>query len=137
MSLLASTVALYGILTPLIQDYASNAWAVLKCFGYHEALKTLNGSGVHRLENVLSLSHDMHNSFDKLLLWLEPIVSNTSLSVHIICSTHFSQRMTTQTLIVTGLACPQTLKIYCVPCQEKSNSGITRRHPSQCHQSSF
>ncbi|KAI0089731.1 hypothetical protein BDY19DRAFT_940543, partial [Irpex rosettiformis] len=53
--------------------YAGRAWAVLECFGYGDMLGELNGSGVHRSENILTLAGDCHNAFDDLKLWLEPI----------------------------------------------------------------
>ena len=42
------------------------------------AFKELNGSEIHRLENVLTLSLSVHDLFDTLRLWLEPVeaVSN-------------------------------------------------------------
>jgi hypothetical protein len=54
-------------------------WAVLERFGYELAFKKLNGSGIHRLENVLTLNPIVRNFFDKLKLWLEPVegVSNS------------------------------------------------------------
>ena len=48
---------------------------MLKCFGYNTIFDELNGSGVHRLENILTLSLDYHRDFDELKLWFEPIVS--------------------------------------------------------------
>ena len=55
---------------------------MLKCFGYNTIFDELNGSGVHRLENILTLSHDYHVDFDELKLWFEPIVS----LAHLICN---------------------------------------------------
>jgi hypothetical protein len=54
-------------------------WAVLDRFGYEKPLKELNGSGIHRLENVLTLTQYVHDLFDTLQLWMEPIegVSNS------------------------------------------------------------
>ena len=37
------------------------------------AFKELNGSGIHRLENILTLNPDAHSFFDTLQLWLEPV----------------------------------------------------------------
>jgi hypothetical protein len=59
-------------------------WAVLDRFGYERPLKELNGSGIHRLENVLTLTQNVHDLFDKLKLWLEHVegVSNSPLRVN-------------------------------------------------------
>ena len=42
------------------------------------AFKELNGSGIHRLQNIITLHSDVHTFFDTLQLWLEPVegVSN-------------------------------------------------------------
>ncbi|KAI0719731.1 hypothetical protein C8T65DRAFT_634937 [Cerioporus squamosus] len=42
-------------------------------FGYAELQDELSGPNVHRLENVLTLSHMLHVVFDKLGLWLEEV----------------------------------------------------------------
>ncbi|KAF8964874.1 hypothetical protein BDZ97DRAFT_1904240 [Flammula alnicola] len=52
-------------------SYASSALAVLSRFGRIDAVRELNGAGLHRLENVLTLASDLHQMFDKLQLWLE------------------------------------------------------------------
>ena len=67
-------------MTSLVQaSYASSALAVLSRFGRIDAVRELNGAGLHRLENVLTLASDLHQMFDKLQLWLErkPGVSTT------------------------------------------------------------
>ena len=48
-------------------------------FGYKVVFEELNGNGIHRLENILTLSRDVHTFFDTLQLWLEPVegVSNS------------------------------------------------------------
>ena len=58
-----------------LKAYAGHAWAVLKCFGYNTIFDELNGSGIHRLENILTLDVRYHRAFDELKLWFEPIVS--------------------------------------------------------------
>jgi hypothetical protein len=49
------------------------------------SFKELNGSGIHRLENVLTLNLIARTYFDELQLWLEPVesVSNSPLPVSI------------------------------------------------------
>jgi len=44
-------------------------WAVMHCFGYEELLDELNGSKVHRLENVMTLVPGFHMDFDRLDIW--------------------------------------------------------------------
>lgn len=36
-------------------DYAATSLVVLKCFGFADILKQLNGSLIHRLENLMTL----------------------------------------------------------------------------------
>jgi len=45
-------------------------WNLLKMFGYAR-LEDLNGHLIHRLENVLTLTRELHGSMDKLELWFE------------------------------------------------------------------
>jgi hypothetical protein len=59
-------------LSPRQLDYAASVWAVLDRFGYKELLKELNGTKIHRLENILTLSLEVHELFDTLKLWFEP-----------------------------------------------------------------
>ena len=53
-------------------------WTILERFGNMKAFDELNyGSGIHRLENVLTLNHDVHFMFDTFRLWLEPVIVRT------------------------------------------------------------
>jgi len=45
-------------------------WTLLEMFGYAR-LEDLNGYLIHRLENVLTLSREIHDSMKKLELWFE------------------------------------------------------------------
>jgi hypothetical protein len=47
---------------------------VLGRFGYSIATE-LNGNGIHRLQNVMTMGHDIHALFDSLLVCLEEKVS--------------------------------------------------------------
>ena len=68
---------------PLDHHYAAGVWAVLDRFGYKTAFEELNGSGIHRLENVLTLTPDVNIFFDTFWLWLEPVeVSNSAPRVN-------------------------------------------------------
>ncbi|PBK88967.1 hypothetical protein ARMGADRAFT_1167751 [Armillaria gallica] len=40
-------------------------------FGIH--MKELDGAGIHRLENILTLSPSLHDFFNQLALWLEAV----------------------------------------------------------------
>ncbi|KAF9460298.1 hypothetical protein BDZ94DRAFT_1378022, partial [Collybia nuda] len=50
---------------------AGSTWTILERFGYGSILQELNGSGVHRLENILTLLSDVHDRFERLELWFE------------------------------------------------------------------
>ncbi|KAF8900272.1 hypothetical protein CPB84DRAFT_1815431 [Gymnopilus junonius] len=49
--------------------YAATMWAVMHRFGYEELPDELNGSKVHRLENVMTLVPGFHMDFDQLDIW--------------------------------------------------------------------
>lgn len=72
-------------LSPGQLHYAASVWAVLDRFGYKKILTELNGSKIHSLKNVFTLSPDVHILFDTLQFWLEPVegaaVSNFYLQV--------------------------------------------------------
>ena len=64
---------------------------MLKMFGLdHEAEKLLGGR-VNNLSNVLTLSRDMHDAFDRFAIWLEEIPGQVCL-----CVPNFSSCMTRQ-----------------------------------------
>ena len=44
-------------------------WAVMSRFGHEELPAELNGSKVHRLENVMTLVHGFRADFDDLMVW--------------------------------------------------------------------
>ncbi|KAF9542159.1 hypothetical protein CPC08DRAFT_716983 [Agrocybe pediades] len=52
------------------RDYAATIYAFGHCFGYSDIHDELNGANIHRLENVMTLEHEVHCSFDRLELWL-------------------------------------------------------------------
>jgi len=62
-------------------------WAVLERFIYKIACKELNGSGIHRLEHVLTLSQYVHTFFDTLQLWLEPVEGDIA-NTYKLCAPH-------------------------------------------------
>ena len=46
---------------------------MLKMFGLEHEVEKLLGGQVNTLSNVLTLSHDMHQAFDRFALWLEEV----------------------------------------------------------------
>ena len=74
-------------------DTASSVWAVLDRFGYKMAFKELNGSGIHHLENILTLNHDAHTFFNTLQLWLEPVEAVGNSPLHIKWSFNWVSRI--------------------------------------------
>jgi len=48
-------------------------WNLLEMFGYAK-LNELNGDKIHRLENVLTLTEELHSFMDSLELWFEGTV---------------------------------------------------------------
>lgn len=63
----------------LQQHQAGEVWRILSMFAERELPAELNGSGIHRLENIITLTHDVHAKFDRLLLWLKAIPVRYSL----------------------------------------------------------
>ena len=49
-------------------------WAVMERFGQKNLPEELNGSKIHRLENVMTVSLDFHFQFDQLKVWFVPTV---------------------------------------------------------------
>lgn len=52
-------------------------------------LSELSGDGVHRLENVITLTSVVHDYFDNLQLWFEPMVRPIVLQIQIMIVIHF------------------------------------------------
>jgi hypothetical protein len=53
------------------QSYAESAWKYVYAFGGIKGLEELEGAGIHRLSNGLTLAADLHAAFDNLGLWFE------------------------------------------------------------------
>jgi len=51
------------------RDYAATMWAVMVRFGHTKLPDELNGSSVHRLENVITAIPEFHANFDSLMVW--------------------------------------------------------------------
>ncbi|EKM57142.1 uncharacterized protein PHACADRAFT_91812, partial [Phanerochaete carnosa HHB-10118-sp] len=52
--------------------YSATVWTILERYA-NISFTELNGPGLHRLENVLTLDSRLHNKFDELNLWLEAV----------------------------------------------------------------
>ncbi|KAF8877656.1 hypothetical protein CPB84DRAFT_1794761 [Gymnopilus junonius] len=51
--------------------YAASAHAVLLRFGQIRSIEELNGPGLHRLQNVMTMDAAIHELFDDLTIWFE------------------------------------------------------------------
>ncbi|KAI6008098.1 hypothetical protein F5J12DRAFT_826633 [Pisolithus orientalis] len=51
------------------EHYAASVWAVLDRFGYGHLQQELNGIGINRLENVMTMDLTLHKLFDSLQIW--------------------------------------------------------------------
>ncbi|KAH8828859.1 hypothetical protein DL96DRAFT_1595805, partial [Flagelloscypha sp. PMI_526] len=54
---------------PEEKDYSASVFAVLKCFGYD--VIQLDGDRVHSLFNVMTMSYDYRDHFNRLRIWFE------------------------------------------------------------------
>ncbi|KAG6373925.1 hypothetical protein JVT61DRAFT_6081 [Boletus reticuloceps] len=54
-------------------DYSASILAVLKRFGYD--IHSFNGKNVHSLTNVISMESNVHDAFDRLMLYFEATAS--------------------------------------------------------------
>ena len=59
-------------------------------FGYKKTFDELNGSGIHRLENILTLDLNVYHLFDTLRLWLEPIESVSKFHLQVDVNWNFN-----------------------------------------------
>jgi hypothetical protein len=50
---------------------------MMERFGYESLRDELSGPKVHRLENVMTLSYELHTQFDRLRLWFVATVRLT------------------------------------------------------------
>jgi hypothetical protein len=66
-----------------ISSVCNYGWTVMRRFGFIPS--ELNGPGIHRLENVLTLDNTVHRAFAALDLWFKPTVS-----IQILCESPFS-----------------------------------------------
>jgi hypothetical protein len=80
-------ILLVSCLAPFIisNQPSEYAFTMLKMFE-HEVEKLLGGR-VNTLSNVLTLSHDMHEAFDRFAIWLEEVPGQVC---HSSCAPNFS-----------------------------------------------
>ena len=72
-------------------EYAGTAFTMLKMFGLEHEVEKLLGGRVNNFSNVLTLSHEMHNAFDRFAIWFEEVPGKVC---H--CAPNFSSCMTRQ-----------------------------------------
>ncbi|TRM63315.1 hypothetical protein BD626DRAFT_569332 [Schizophyllum amplum] len=53
--------------------WAASVSSIFERFGHVDICDELKGPLVHRLENIISVSHDIHDDFDNLNIWLEHV----------------------------------------------------------------
>ncbi|KAF8965403.1 hypothetical protein BDZ97DRAFT_1998394, partial [Flammula alnicola] len=51
--------------------YVASMWGVMARFGHEKLLTELNGSDIHRLENVMTVVPEFHTRFDELSVWFK------------------------------------------------------------------
>ncbi|KAH9059012.1 hypothetical protein EDB87DRAFT_1563702 [Lactarius vividus] len=74
-------------------EHAASMWAILSCFGYGDLPDRLKGSGIHSLDNVMTLDLFHHDWFDQLELWITltsafedlPLPNPVYLEIHAAC----------------------------------------------------
>ncbi|RXW12255.1 hypothetical protein EST38_g13597 [Candolleomyces aberdarensis] len=59
------------------RTYAATAYTIAESFGYTTIQQDLNGEKIHRLENVMTMSTDIHRFFDGLKFWLVQVGQDT------------------------------------------------------------
>lgn len=68
-------------------EYAASAWTIMQRMGGADIVAELNGDGVHRLENVMTMEVGLHILFDCLALWFEATVRYYLIALAQICLT--------------------------------------------------
>ncbi|KAF5335487.1 hypothetical protein D9611_012136 [Ephemerocybe angulata] len=54
-------------------DYSKSTWALIERLGFRRILDELRGTGVHRLENMMTMSPFANRFFNSLNIWLSPV----------------------------------------------------------------
>ena len=89
-------ILLVSFLAPFLisnqaSEYAGTAFTMLKMFGLDHEVEKLLGGRVNTLSNVLTLSHEMHEAFDRFAIWLELVPGQVCY-----CARNFTSCMTRQ-----------------------------------------
>ncbi|KAK0475926.1 hypothetical protein IW261DRAFT_1493671 [Armillaria novae-zelandiae] len=110
------------------REWVASVWAVMYMFGIH--MEELNGTGIHRLENILTLSPSLQDFFDQSALWFEAVENqpNTYTIVSTISSVleRLPSRVvtfTTPNTNVLPLPSPAYLAIHAACCRVAHLSG--------------
>ena len=59
----------------------ATVYTIMQMSGAGNSLKELNGAGIHRLENVMTLYQGLHNRMDNLQLWFEEVEGKVCCTV--------------------------------------------------------
>ncbi|KAL1663541.1 hypothetical protein GGF50DRAFT_56678 [Schizophyllum commune] len=113
--------------------WAASVWSVLESFGHPEICEELAGDHAHRLENVLSLTYAMHDRFDRMVIWLEPLGDNRyrasgavqyePIFLNAVYSTDGIIEFTTPDATVYPLPSRQYIELHAAACKVAHMSG--------------
>ncbi|KAL5639456.1 hypothetical protein ACGC1H_006826 [Rhizoctonia solani] len=57
---------------------AATVWSIVTAYGGIPPAE-IDGAGIHNLRNIMTLRSDIHNVFDRLYMWLEPIEGSENM----------------------------------------------------------
>ncbi|KAF8266448.1 hypothetical protein EI94DRAFT_1830627 [Lactarius quietus] len=107
--------------------YSASVLAVLKQFGYHS--DNPNGEKVHSLFNVMTMQHDVHDFFDRLMLWFEKTDTPNCYNVRTTLSPRFFEprqvTFTTPHPVKLPLPSPELLALHATCAQVAHLSGAS------------
>ncbi|TFK82705.1 hypothetical protein K466DRAFT_556152 [Polyporus arcularius HHB13444] len=103
-------------------------WATLKRFGYTGLEDQLRGVNIHRLENVLTLEHNVRVFMDKMLLWFEEVQDKEhfyriEVAPRVQQVAHFPQEVQFVAHHHLALPNPEYLRIHAACCRVAHLSG--------------
>ncbi|KIK61130.1 hypothetical protein GYMLUDRAFT_166832, partial [Collybiopsis luxurians FD-317 M1] len=124
--------ALFGLDKELKKEYSASILAVLDRFGIKG--DDLNGENIHGLWNVMTLALQIHDSFDKLELWLEATVSTelshyslTTFSLLFVLRKKEHEYILTLSDLNVPLPNPKLLEFHAAVCKIAHLSGAAER----------
>ncbi|PBK81319.1 hypothetical protein ARMGADRAFT_1020439 [Armillaria gallica] len=110
------------------RQWVASVWAVMFMFGIE--LEELNGTGPHRLENILTLCSGLHEYFHRLALWLHAVENNPNTYVVVSTSEATLRRLPNRIVTFTSpnpralpLPKPDYLAIHAACCRIAHMSG--------------